>query len=139
MSDSILCRTMTRKSVLGFGYSSYRDLTVQMMLDSKRNKVLVSAYYGLDKINYTDDVLDELCITKDLRIDKPGKVSLEQLPDMIGKVMYKFYGQMSKLERIKAYNASKSIKKEHNKRKDLGTKKFDGKEYLRAKNQGKLK
>ena len=35
---------------------------------------LISIYFCLAKINFTDDVLDELCIDKKYRITKPGKV-----------------------------------------------------------------
>ena len=69
----ILKRTLTIKSILGFGYSENRDLSVQMLLDLKRNYVLISSYFNLDKINFTDDILDELGITKEWRIEKPGK------------------------------------------------------------------
>lgn len=69
----ILKRTLTRKSILGFGYSENRDLSVQMLLDLKRNYVLISSYFNLDKINFTDDILDELGITEEWRIEKPGK------------------------------------------------------------------
>jgi len=71
--DMILKRTLTRKSILGFGYSENRDLSVQMLLDLKRHYILISSYFNLDKINFTDDILDELGITEEWRIDKPGK------------------------------------------------------------------
>jgi len=69
----ILKRTLTRKSILGFGYSENRDLSVQMLLDLNRHYILISSYFNLDKINFTDDILDELGITEEWRIDKPGK------------------------------------------------------------------
>ena len=63
-------RTLTRKSKLGFG--KYKDLTVQKILDMKMPLVLISPYYKLTSINYMDDILIELKITKEYRIEKPS-------------------------------------------------------------------
>lgn len=63
-------RIMTRKSKIGFG--KYKDLTVQTMLDFNRKLELISAYYKLTSINYNEDVLNELNITDEYRIDKPS-------------------------------------------------------------------
>lgn len=63
-------RTMTRKSKMSFG--KYKDKTVQEMLDLKRNLDLISPYYKLTSINYTEDILNELKITKQYRIKKPS-------------------------------------------------------------------
>lgn len=67
-----LLRTLTRKSKMAFG--KYRDYTVEEMLMSKKRKVsLIVAYYKLEKINFIDDVLEELLITPEWRIEKPSK------------------------------------------------------------------
>lgn len=63
-------RTLTRKSKLGFG--KYKDKTVQEMLDLKRTLDLISPYYKLTSINYTEDILNELKITEQYRIEKPS-------------------------------------------------------------------
>lgn len=63
-------RTLTRKSKLGFG--KYKDLTVQKILDMNMPLVLISPYYNLTSINYTDDILNELKITNEYRIKKPS-------------------------------------------------------------------
>jgi hypothetical protein len=63
-------RTMTRKSKLGFG--KYKDKTIQEMLDLKRYRDLISPYFGLTSINYQEDILVELRISEEYRIDKPG-------------------------------------------------------------------
>ena len=72
-----LLRTMTRKSRLGFG--KYKDLTIQHILDMKLNSVLVSAYFKLTSINYTEDILQEIGISKEYRIKKP----VESLADLL--------------------------------------------------------
>ena len=64
-------RILTRKSFLSFG--KYKDYRVQEMLDLRRNLDLISAYFKLTSINYQEDILIELKITKEYRIEKPGK------------------------------------------------------------------
>ena len=66
----ILSRTLTRKSKMNFG--KWKDCTVQEMFDFRRQKELVSAYYKLSSINYTEDILFELGITKEWVIEKPS-------------------------------------------------------------------
>lgn len=63
-------RTLTRKSKLGFGKD--KDLTVQRILDLRKNLSLISAYYKLTSINFTEDILTELKITEEYRIEKPS-------------------------------------------------------------------
>jgi len=63
-------RILTRKTKLRFG--KWKDYTVQELLDLRRQKELISPYYKLTSINYTEDILIELKITKDYRIEKPG-------------------------------------------------------------------
>ena len=66
-----LLRTMTVKSIIGFG--QYKSLTVQDLLNLQLYKELLSMYYQLEKINFTPDILEALHITGDRVIDKPGK------------------------------------------------------------------
>lgn len=66
-------RTLTRKSVIGIGQPwSIKDMTVEKVLGMIWHVKLVSLYYKISSINFTDDVLNELRITPDLRIPKPG-------------------------------------------------------------------
>ncbi len=67
MSDVTLLRTLTRKSTLKYGYRHTQ--TVEQML-AERPYQLISNYYKLSAITFTDDILDELGITE--RIQKPG-------------------------------------------------------------------
>lgn len=69
----VLKRVLTRKSILGFGYAEYRDLSVQMILDLEKANILITSYFRLDKIDFTEDILDELGITSEWRIVKPSK------------------------------------------------------------------
>lgn len=66
---STLLRTLTRKSELGIWNLPG---TVQDLFDRKKQMQLIAAYYKLTTINYTDDILDELKITSEWKIEKPG-------------------------------------------------------------------
>ena len=39
-----------------------------------KHKELIKIYFGLGKINFIDEILDELGISEDMRIPKPGKI-----------------------------------------------------------------
>ena len=67
--SSILLRTLTRKSRFGVWN---RFGTVQNELDCGGKRQLAAAYFKLTTINYVEDVLNELGITSEWRIEKPG-------------------------------------------------------------------
>lgn len=71
MSDVTLLRTMTMKSKIGFGY--WPELTIQDMMQLNKWRELIKMYYGLQKINFNDEVKAKLAITSDRAIPKPGK------------------------------------------------------------------
>ena len=64
-------RTMTLKSVIGFG--AFPDYTVGEMIIMKKHKELIHMYYNLERINYNDEVKALLFITKEREIEKPGR------------------------------------------------------------------
>ena len=67
----VLLRTLTRKSILGFG--KYVDLTVQNMLDTFLSKELLNIYYTCRNIDFNQDLKDELCIHGEREINKKEK------------------------------------------------------------------
>ena len=69
----VLKRVLTRKSILNFGYSEVRDLSVQMILDLNNHDCLIKAYFNLEKIDFVEDILDEWGITPEFRLVKPSK------------------------------------------------------------------
>ena len=79
-------RTLTRKSKLGFG--KWKDYTVQELLDLRKPLVLIAPYYKLTSISYTEDILIELKITKDYRIEKPS-ANKEEYYNFLKKNGYK--------------------------------------------------
>ena len=71
----VLLRTLTRKSILGFG--KYVDLTVQNMLDTFLSKELLNIYYTCRNIDFNQDLKDELCIHGEREINKKEKTILK--------------------------------------------------------------
>ena len=108
-------RTMTRKSKLGFG--KYKDFTVQKMFDMPKKIDLISAYYKLSSINYTDDILKDLGITKKYQIQKPG----------IDKDMYYIFLNENRYKKPPRGTGPDKLKTK--------TKPFS-KKYMQSKNQG---
>ena len=68
---TILLRTLARKSVLDFG--KYEGRSVQQVIDLKNIRLLRWYYYNCSMISFHTDILDEIGITEEWRIDKPGK------------------------------------------------------------------
>jgi hypothetical protein len=66
----ILKRTLTKKSVIGFG--KYKKETVGKLLEMRLKRALVSMYYKMSSIDFTEDILMELGIVDEWKIDKPS-------------------------------------------------------------------
>ena len=66
-----LLRKMTRKSKVGFGKKA--NLTIQFLLTNRNIYYLRWMYYGNSGITFFDDILDEIGVTEEYRILKPGK------------------------------------------------------------------
>tara|TARA_B100001287_G_scaffold141684_1_gene119181 strand:- start:4604 stop:4984 length:381 start_codon:yes stop_codon:yes gene_type:complete len=85
---SVNLRKLTRKSRLGFGYRDIKHITIQDILIMNKHKELIKIYFGLGKINFVDDILDELGITEEMRIEKPGKIEdYEQRDKLVEKAL----------------------------------------------------
>jgi len=100
-----LLRIMTRKSVISGG--KYKGRRVEEILEHYP-KHLSLAYFNFSKISYTDDVLNELGITEEYRITKPGK-SDEMRHKFFSDQIKKQYSELDSLGQIKL--ASKRAKK----------------------------
>ena len=127
----VLKRVLTRKSILGFGYSNNRDLSVQMILDLGRGYTLISSYFNLEKIDFIEDILDELGITPEFRIEKPNKDR-----ELFNLFLEHRKNQLTEKEMIiECVQKLKEIK--HNRRLKNNSKSFlKSAEYLRSKNHG---
>ena len=85
---SVNLRKLTRKSRLGFGYRDIKHITIQDILIMNKHKELIKIYFGLGKINFTDDILEELGISEDMRIEKPGKIEdYEERDKLVAKAL----------------------------------------------------
>lgn len=87
-SYSVNLRKLTRKSRLGFGYKEIKEIRIQDILIMNKHKELIKIYFGLDKITFMDDILDELGISEEMRIEKPGKIKdLEERNKVVAKAL----------------------------------------------------
>lgn len=134
--DRVILRKLSRKSTLNFG--KYADYTVDQVLT--QNPIdginyLIWIYYNSSNISFIEDVLIQLGITADNRIDKPGKVHDK-------KTFYKYRSlcrdnrfNISQID-INTYLYNLSMLKKHKKQKAIGVNLFNtNKNILRIKNQ----
>jgi hypothetical protein len=138
--QSYVCRlrTLTRKSIIGFG--KYKDLTVQNVLDTMNVSEIIGLYFRLDKINFQEEILEEVGIKKELRIQKPGKAKKEEADILVKKALSNFYENKEVLSEWLKNNSrktkTKKMTKSFNKRLDN---KLYNKESLRSKNHNTFK
>lgn len=119
---SVNLRKLTRKSRLGFGYRDIKHITIQDILIMNKHKELIKIYFGLGKINFTDDILDELGISEDMRIEKPGKIEDYDKRDiLVAKALKKV--KERKKEEVAAFRKMAQEMRENNK--DTNIKKVD--------------
>lgn len=71
MSDVTLLRKLTKKSIMKFG--KHRDLTVQELINLYEKKYLRWVYFNCSNIDFMEDVLEEIKIPLNYRIQKPSK------------------------------------------------------------------
>ena len=69
--DTLHLRKMARKSVFDGGNCEH--LSVQQILDLKRQTYLAFQYYNYSRISFMPDILEELGIVGKFTIIKPGK------------------------------------------------------------------
>ena len=111
---SVNLRKLTRKSRLGFGYRDIKHITIQDILIMNKHKELIKIYFGLGKINFTDDILDELGISEDMRIEKPGKIEDYDKRDiLVAKALKKV--KERKKEEVAAFRKMAQEMRENNK------------------------
>lgn len=84
MSDVTLLRKLTRKSTLKFG--KYHDTPIGMLIDLGNINYLRWVYYNSSNITFFDDVLNDIKIPVEFRIQKPGCDSLKY--DELKSFMY---------------------------------------------------
>ena len=85
MSEALRLRTMARKSV--FSEGKFEGYSVQQVLDLKGHNTLRFYYYNCSMISFLPDILDEINIKEQWRIEKPGTdpEKFNQLREKINK------------------------------------------------------
>ena len=110
---TILLRTMTRKSTFSGG--QYNGVTVQSVINLgiTGKEYVIYSYFQMSMISFADDILLELGITEEFKINKPGK-------DITAKWKYKdaTYTEQDRLENWKWKNKHNCDTAKHNKRRD---------------------
>ena len=71
MGQSVNLRTLTLKSVMGFG--KHFDMNVSQVLATVNKSYIIWCYYSLSNISFVDEILNMVGITEEYRITKPGK------------------------------------------------------------------
>ncbi|GIR58559.1 MAG: hypothetical protein CM15mP65_11400 [Crocinitomicaceae bacterium] len=85
---SVNLRKLTKSQDLVLDIIAIKHITIQDILIMNKHKDLIKIYYGLGKINFTDDILDELGISQEMRIEKPGKIEdYEERDVMVNKAV----------------------------------------------------
>jgi hypothetical protein len=87
--DVLRLRTLTRKSVMGFGkfyYMTVRQILAQDDCTHEARLYLMWVYYNVSKISFVDSVLKSIGIYEKHRIDKPG--TKPEMFDTLSTAMY---------------------------------------------------
>ena len=128
--DTIRLRTLTLKSVVGFG--KYTDSTVGQVLGLNRTGYLRWIYYNMSGISFMPEVLEKIFIHPWDEIDKPGKD-----PEKCTKVASRMYAiASSKGNSMKMSSRLRKMRKIQEYRTSNSRKYLMGKELLQRKNQG---
>lgn len=129
--DVIRLRTLTRKSVLGFGL--YKDSTVGQVLDAGHTRYLRWIYYNMSMISFVDEILYEIHAFE--RIEKPGKD-----PDLGDRMSDQIFAVTNRLNPTRAIKSVQASKKQH-KRRSYTFLKADRRRFskgnMQAKNHGR--
>jgi hypothetical protein len=134
--DTLLLRKMARKSKFGFG--KYNEYTVSDVLKVDK-QYLKWCYYYYEMITFMDDILDEIGISEDYRIQKPGKnPDVLIISDMSKKAGFAKLSDEEKLKAIKKKSHEEKEKRIRDFNISKGNNKFYTKGYLQRKNHGKL-
>jgi hypothetical protein len=103
ISESVLLRTLTKKSVLWFG--KHCGLKVQQVIDIRCQTYLRWIYYNFIGITFTEDILEDLTITENRRIPKPGiapEKHVEVMEENRKSLYYQTKGHMDKIVKIRS-------------------------------------
>lgn len=101
----VALRTLAEKSTLKFG--KFKDLTVRQVIQLqgiKGIKYLRWIYYSASNISFNEELLKELGIHEEIKIQKPGKLKEDQIADFLRKVEKVEISEQDKRMAIKTRN-----------------------------------
>lgn len=111
----VALRTLAEKSTLKFG--KFHDLTVRQVIQLhgiKGIKYLRWVYYSASNISFNDDLLKEIGIHEEIKIEKPGKVKEDEIANYLRKVEKVEISDQDKRMSIKTRNVLKKAKRMKN-------------------------
>lgn len=138
---SLRLRTMAMKSVFDSG--KYKDLSVVQLLSLNHHTYIRYCYYTYDKISFTEDVLNQVNITPEFRITKPGKdlEIFDKFKQHMILIRQDIVANMDDIDRIKKYSKkrsrSKKMKAVISINKSISSDHFNKKSVLQGKNHGR--
>lgn len=127
---TLLLRTLTLKSKLGFGYYEIKNLTIRELLIMNKQVYLISCYYNLSMINFSTEILNELSISGDLIIKKPGKN-----PELHKNAVTNYYNNKTEKEATILRSNAVLTKKHNYKRQQVKDNLRYSKSMLKGKNE----
>lgn len=130
--DVLRLRTLTYKSILGFG--KYADFTVKHILDLNHTRYLRWVYYNCDMISFTDEILDRIYVIKELRIEKPGKN-----PELGKKIDNNITAKLDDMQVLKNLMHARKVRKKINSSNEASFINKNSKRKLQAINHGKMR
>lgn len=137
----VLLRTLTRKSIIGFGW--YRDMSVQNLLDLAKHKELLNIYYTCRNIDFNQDLKEELCISGERDIDKKNPSEKRYIKDglrfqsiCLKEIMNKMTEEQLAINTKVKLGSKQMDKKMKNRKTDMYSSLFNSKGRLKAVNHG---
>lgn len=129
--EAIRLRTLTKKSLMTFG--KYHDWRLGDLINMGKQEYLIWCYYNLSMISFMPDILDELGITEEWRIEKPG---IDE--DLFFKLKKEITMNKTDLERMKDKSHRDKESRLDSYRQSKQSKYKETKNYMQKKNHGKI-
>ncbi len=134
MTDVLRLRTMARGSVIPAGKFEHR--TVQQIIDLGDINYLLFQYYNYSKISYLPDILEEIGVTKERMIKKPGKLSYEEWRKIGKEIHTELNAKISRMDWQKKH--SHQMKRARKKSKRVEDSMHHSRGWLANRNRKKL-
>lgn len=129
VTEAILLRTLTPKSILWFG--KHEGKSVRQIIDLRDSQYIRWIYYNVAGVSFTDEVLDMIKLPQEYEINKPG-IDV----DLGEKVMALAREHVDPKKRNGiAVSTKKRLKAKYTAKRKY-RQKYNTKKYMQLKNQG---